>query len=103
MTESEKQIREALAQVKITPYGLAYPVPALDDLEEACTPAAITDLLARLDASEIDQARYEYMIDCDFKAGQKYCPDLNERDYKNRLRAKHDAAIDAAMAQGVKL
>jgi hypothetical protein len=42
-----------------------------------------------------DAERYEYLLDCDYIAAKKYLPDLDESEYKAKLRAKHDAALTA--------
>lgn len=95
--ESIKAIREALerAAVEIDAAGHAGWGNTCGD-----GAAAITALLAEVDRLMADAERYEYMIDCDFKAGQKYVPSLNEADYKGTLRAKHDAAIAQEVNHG---
>ena len=59
----------------------------------ACNPVNIAALLARLDELEKDARRYEYVIDCDFKAVKKYFTSIDEQTYKAKRRAEHDAAI----------
>ena len=61
MTESEKQIRKALADIDIQNTHLGVEM-ATSNLKLVCTKASITELLARLDASEavVDAARVYY-------------------------------------------
>ncbi len=40
-----------------------------------------------------DPVRYEYLLTCDYIAAKKYLPNLDEKEWKEKLRAKHDAAI----------
>jgi hypothetical protein len=52
MTNAITAIREALANFKQTPYGLAGTFDASEQLQEVCNPAAITELLSKLDIHE---------------------------------------------------
>ena len=64
--------------------------PLESDFEKACNEENIAALLARLDELEPAARRYEYVIDCDFKAIKKYFTSLDEQTYKAKRRAKHD-------------
>jgi hypothetical protein len=42
-----------------------------------------------------DIKRYEYLIDCEYQAARWHLPNLDEAEFKQKLRAKHDAAVVA--------
>jgi hypothetical protein len=72
----------------------------------AISPAVMRELVARLERAEAaatdlskDAQRYEYLLSCE--CIENYLPDLNDLDFKAKLRAKHDAAI-AAMQEASK-
>ena len=77
--------------IKTMKAALASPLES--DFEKACTQENIAALIARIDELEQDARRYEYVVDCDFKAIKKHFKDVDEQTYKANRRAKHDAEM----------
>ena len=65
----------------------------------ACNPAAITELLARLDAAEADAARYNAITT--YLLGPR--TDLDDAIIACKSKKEIDAVLDAAIAQEVKV
>ena len=82
--EAIKAIRDALAS------------PLESDFEKVCNEENVAVLIARIDELAQDARRYEYVIDCNFKAVKEYFTSLDEQDYKARRRARHDADLSEA-------
>ena len=99
MTESEKQIRNALALFSTNKAGFYADSETWDVLNNACKPRAITELLARLDAAELDAARLDNLDKTGYSYGFEDVHEGNNWSISGPFISVRDA-IDAAMAQG---
>lgn len=57
--------------------------------------AELADMQAERDANERDARRYEYILDCEVGAVKAFLPDIDPDAYREKVRAKHDAALAA--------
>jgi len=88
MTDITQPIRDALVEIIVADSGKEM-MQARYEFDKTCTPAALTALLARLDAAELDAARYRHialLIGSIFFHGDFKAETYNERELEKCLR-----------------